>query len=177
MKRKLHVVFALFVGALLFARPAAAQFTVGYTDIGPIIGVGNIGSASIAFGGRFEHAIKTLPEFNNGILSVEASVNYYSWSWSGLGYSASVKYIPFGVTANYHFPVKSNPKLDPFLGVGLGYQAVTCNVSGIPCGYSSSVYFIGRAGGRYFFSPKMALYADLGAGAAVVNVGVMFKLH
>jgi hypothetical protein len=46
----------------------------------------------------------------------------------------------------------------------------------IDCDYSSGVYFVGRAGVRYFFSPAMAFYADAGAGASTFNVGVTFKL-
>src|SRR5262244_2839984 len=54
------------------AAPAAAQakgaanFSMGYTDIGPVVGVGGINGASASFGGRFEHAIKPLPDLGNG---------------------------------------------------------------------------------------------------------------
>ena len=34
-----------------------------------------------------------------------------------------------------------------------------------------------RAGERYFFSPKMAAYADVGRGGAAFNVGLTFKLQ
>jgi outer membrane protein W len=77
------------------------------------------------------------------------------------------------VTANYHFNVKSNPKVDPFVGLGLGNSSVSTDYTG---GYSSGVYFIGRAGIRYFYKPRLALYADVGAGAATLNAGVTFGL-
>jgi hypothetical protein len=168
------------------AQPAAAQaksastpvFGVGYTDFGVVLGLGGVGSASASFGGRFEHAIKPLPELGNGILGIQAAFDYYSWSGgAGLG-SYSWKYIPIGVTANYHFKM-TEPKFDPFVGLGLGYQIITCDAPGLPGGYcsNSAIYFIGRAGARYFFSPKMAAYADAGAGGATLNVGIMFKLH
>ena len=165
------------------AQIAAAQakgapiFATGYTDIGGVIGLGGIGSASASFGGRMEHAIKPLPELGNGMLGIQAAFDYYSWSGgAGLG-AYSWKYIPIGVTANYHFKL-DEPKLDPFVGLGLGYQIITCDAPGLPGNYcsNSAVYFIGRAGARYFFSPKMAVYGDVGAGGATLNVGVMFKL-
>ena len=165
------------------AQIAAAQakgapiFASGYTDIGGVIGLGGIGSASASFGGRMEHAIKPLPELGNGMLGIQAAFDYYSWSGgAGLG-AYSWKYIPIGVTANYHFKL-DEPKLDPFVGLGLGYQIITCDAPGLPGNYcsNSAVYFIGRAGARYFFSPKMAVYGDVGAGGATLNVGVMFKL-
>jgi hypothetical protein len=43
--------------------------------------------------------------------------------------------------------------------------------------FSSGIYFIGKAGARYFFNPKMAAYGDVGAGAATLNLGLMFRLQ
>ena len=162
------------------AKGAAGNFGLGYTDVSAVIGLGNIGGASASFGGRFEHAIKALPEMGNGILGIEASFDYYSWSARFTGYGWSYKYIPVGVTANYHFKL-DEPKIDPFVGLGLGYNIISCSVnSGTfngDCGYSSGIYVIARVGARYFFSPNMALYGDAGAGAATLNLGLTFKLH
>jgi outer membrane protein W len=151
------------------------------------VGLGNVGDASLAFGGRFEKAIKQVPDLGNGIIGIQAAVDYYSWSasgtFSGTRWESSVTYLPIGVTANYHFDLENN-RIDPFLGLGLGYQIISsdCNYSGAgfsyDCGFSSSstLYFIGRAGIRYFLS-RLALYADAGAGAATLNVGAMFKIN
>jgi outer membrane protein W len=173
-------------GLALAAAPVAAQmkgaanFSTGYTDVGPVIGVGGINGASASFGGRFEHAIKPLPDLGNGTLGIEAAFDYYSWGQDFVGYSWSYKYIPIGVTANYHFKL-DEPKIDPFIGAGLGYNIVSCSGTGafgsVSCGYSSGLYFIGRVGARYFFAPKMAFYADAGAGGAALNVGLMFKVQ
>lgn len=154
-------------------KASSTGFGAGYTDIGPAIGLGGIGSASMSFGGRLEHALKPLPDMGNGFLGIEASFDYYSWSAP----SYSWKYIPIGVTANYHFHL-DDPKWDPFVGAGLGYQIITCSYAGSGLGAcsNSAIYFIGRAGGRYFFSPSMAAYADVGAGAATFNIGLMFKM-
>jgi len=166
------------------AQAAAAQakstgsFGLGYTDVGVVVGLGGVGGASASFGGRFEHAIKALPDMGNGVLGIQAAFDYYSWSGgTGLG-GYSWKYIPIGVTANYHFKL-DEPKIDPFVGLGLGYQIITCDAPGLPSGYcsNSAIYFIGRAGARYFFSPKMAAYGDVGAGGATLNLGIMFKLN
>jgi outer membrane protein W len=169
------------------AKGSTPAFSMGYTDIGPTVGLGGLGGASAAFGGRFEHAIKALPDMGNGMLGIQAAVEYYSWSSSASGagftYTSSIKYIPVGVTANYHFNIADQPKFDPFVGLGLGYNIVSCSYSSNfgssfngNCGYSSGVYVIARAGARYFFAPKMAGYADVGAGGATLNVGLMFKL-
>jgi hypothetical protein len=189
---KMFMAFACVVGG---GHTAAAQvksagsgsFGLGSTDIGPVVGMGGLNGASASFGGRFEHAIKPLPDLGNGILGIQVAADYYSWSsgfaGSGFNYNASIKYIPIGVTANYHFKL-DEPKLDPFVGLGLGYNIVSCSYTSNVgsafngnCGYNSAVYFIGRAGARYFFNPKMALYGDVGAGGATLNLGVMFKMN
>lgn len=164
---------------------AAPMFNVGYSDIGPTVGVGNLAGASASFGGRFEHAIKALPDMGNGVLGIQVAAEYYSWSSSFRSgtsvFESSIKYIPIGVTANYHFKL-DEPKFDPFVGLGLGYNIVSCSYSGTftgsgDCGYNSAIYFIGRAGARYFFKPSMAAYGDVGAGGATLNLGLMFKIQ
>lgn len=175
MIRKAFGMAALVLCTAMSAQSVAAQdgFKLGYVDIGPTVGIGGLGSASAAFGARFERGVKELPNLGGGTLGIQVGVNYYSWS-SGF---FSVKYIPIGVTANYHFKIE-NTKLDPFVGLGLGYTIVTCDYTGlvdVGCD-DSAIDLIARAGARYFFSPKMALYGDIGAGGATANFGVMFKL-
>jgi hypothetical protein len=149
-------------------------FGVGYTDIGPVIGLGGIGDAGLSIGGRFEHGFKPLPDLGDGVLGIQAGFDWYSYD---LGVFGSISYIPIGVTANYHFKM-DNAKFDPFLGLGLGYYIVStpsCGTFG--CGsYNSGIYFIGRAGARYFMNPNIALYADAGTGAGALHLGAMFKL-
>ncbi|MBC7844818.1 MAG: hypothetical protein H7099_21125 [Gemmatimonadaceae bacterium] len=162
------------------ATEARAQVALGYTDAGVVLGLGNVGNANIAFGGRFERIFRKLPDLGDGLLGIGVSADYYSYSNGGGGYTASVKVLPIGATANYHFKIDPKKKLDAFLGAGLGYQVVTCSYNG-PGGSTnfcsnSAVYFIGRAGGRYFLKPNLAVYADAGAGAATLSVGLTFKL-
>ena len=153
---------------------------LGYTDIAGVVGLGGIGGASFSFGARFEKVLKSLPNMNNGLLGLQVGADWWSWNYNYFGAnSSSVSYIPIGVTANYHFKME-NKKLDPFVGAGLGYQIVnaSCVVNGVDyCGsYSSTVYFIGKAGIRYFLNPSTALYADAGVGAASLNVGATFRM-
>lgn len=183
----------LLCGAIAFsAQGAEAQdeaFNIGTTYVGPTIGLGGLGSASMAFGGRFERGIKKIPDLGSGTLGILFSFDYYSWSssgtFSGTTWDSSVKYIPLGATANYHFPLE-NKKIDPFVGIGLGYQIVStsCNYTGAgfsyDCGsgsYNSSLYFIGRAGGQYHVNQNVGIYADVGAGAATLSIGAMWRLQ
>lgn len=174
-------VLALFVASAAFAAPASAQgFSPTNLDVGPTIGLGGIGSASLAIGGRLEKGIKVLPSMADGILGIQASIDYYSYGRNFVNVGYDIRYIPIGATANYHFVIKDSPKFDPFLGLGLGYSILNCSYPGTGISDNcpnSGIYFIGRAGGRYYFQEKLAAYADLGAGAATLNVGLMFKLQ
>jgi hypothetical protein len=180
MTRRLFGAVAAFAIVAGSAQPAQAQFALGYTDIGATIGLGGIGSAGLAFGARFERALRAAPEgLGTGVIGLQVGADYYGWSASFPGYSWDVSYIPISATANYHFDLE-NDRIDPFAGVGLGYQIVSCSYSGSfgtnTCGYSSGIYFVGRLGARYFMNPNLALYGDVGAGAATLNVGAMFKV-
>lgn len=166
------------VGAALVAlstAPVGAQgkgFQPGYTDIGATVGLGNVGG-SLALGGRFERAIKKLPDLGDGTLAFGAAVDYWSYDQRVLNVNWGWSYLAFGGTANYHFKVE-NKKIDPFIGLGLGFWSASTDFVGAE---TSQLYFIGRAGIRYFFQEKMALYADAGAsGAAALNVGLVFGL-
>ena len=175
MIRKLIGTMAIAAVMAVPAQHASAQVSLGYTDIGGVIGIGNLGGANISFGGRFEHVFKALPDLGNGLLGIGVSADFYSFSSSYF----NIKYIPIGATGNYHFKLE-NKKIDAFVGAGLGYTAVTCSQTlttyNLGCGYSSGLYFIGRAGGRYFLNSNLAGYADVGAGAALLNVGLTFKI-
>lgn len=174
MIRKILGTAAVVVGLAAATEPVQGQFAVGYTDVGLTVGLGNVGEASLAPGFRFEKAIRDLPNYGNGVLGIMASAQYYSWNGPGYDWS----YIPIGATANYHFRLENNPEFDPFVGLGLGYQIVSCDVDGFGdvCD-DSALYFIGRLGARYFLNEKFAAYADAGAGGATINVGVTLRLN
>jgi len=172
----------LAVAALIAvpARDVSAQMAKGYTDIGGVVGLGGIGSAGLSFGGRFERVFKELPDLGNGLLGIGVSADYYSYGNNFGAFRSSLTFIPIGVTGNYHFKIE-NQKFDAFVGAGLGYFISSCDYPGStsvfdPCGGLSTIYFIGRVGGRYFYKPNMAIYADAGAGAATLNIGLTFKL-
>ena len=178
MPRSSRLTAAAAALLLTFAWSGHAQaqgFTAGSDHIAGVIGLGGIGDATVSIGGRFERAIKDLPEMGNGVLGFEASIDW--WHYSGRFGTAdySWTYIPISATANYHFHVEGG-EWDPFLGAGLGLWIVSDNCGSFDCGASSGIYFVGRAGVRYFFQPMMAVYADVGAGASTLNVGASFKV-
>jgi hypothetical protein len=173
------VAVATVVGAST-GQSQAVGIGLGYTDIGAVLGLGGVGGASFALGGRFEKIIKPLPDLGGGLLGIQVGIDWWSWSQTFGPSSSSVSWFPIGVTGNYHFKIEEK-KYDFFIGAGLGYQIVnaTCVYQGVDyCGgaYSSGIYFITKAGARYFFSPTMAAYADVGVGAATLNLGLAWRM-
>lgn len=177
-------VCALSIAGASVASAQDEGFKVTTTDIGAVIGVGGVSGAGVGFGGRFEKGFKELPDLRNGVLGIGVGVDYYSFSTSFLNFSGyDYKLIPISVTVNYHFQL-DNKKIDPFVGLGLGYEYYSvsgpaCTIGGIDyCknAYSSGVYFAGRAGLRYYWQPKLALYADVGSGAGSLHLGITYKL-
>ncbi|HEX9105741.1 MAG TPA: hypothetical protein VF832_00900, partial [Longimicrobiales bacterium] len=128
-------------------------------------------NGSLALGGELEHALARLPALGNGTLGLSAQAFYYHYApFPGMGVTA----IPLGAAANYHFGL-SERRLDPFLGLGVGYTRVSVSGSGLTVTEGSGVFFWGRAGLRYFVKPGVALHADAGLGTATLNVGVMVR--
>jgi hypothetical protein len=175
---------SFLVAAAVVALPSMASaqdrtLSVGYTDIGAVIGLGNIGDAGIAIGGRFERVIREVPSLGTGTIGIQIAADVYSYDY-GFNTDYSFRYIPIGATANYHFNLE-NKKLVPFVGVGLGYTVISCSYDDAVPGFdicpNSGLYFIGKAGARYFFQDNLALYGDVGAGAATLNVGLTFKIR
>lgn len=143
--------------------------SLGYTDVGAVLGLGGVGGAGIAFGGRFEKVFKALPDLGDGLLGLQVGADFASLS----GFGSSASWLAFGATANYHFKMEAK-KFDPFLGAGLGYATFRCG--SFACG-STGIFFITKAGIRYFMNSNMALYADVGVGGSTLNVGAVWKIR
>ena len=96
----------------------------------------------------------------------------YKWTYT---------YFVLGARAAYHLKLES-PKIDPYGGIMLGYTIVSFDE---PSGWSSVYDYSGGdsylmygfyGGARYFFNPRMAVYAELGYGFGVLNLGISYKL-
>lgn len=166
----------LLGGALALPGQAAAQFGPDQKFLGAHVGMSGVGSAP-ALGVNGEIA------YNKNI-GIGAWVDTWSYGDSYrtvLGnYDWNVRYVALAGTGSYHFPIKSTPKLDPFLGLALGYYVVNASTDGL-CGadYSGSAsrMFLGGFGGaRYFFKPNMSGVARAGFGDSFLTLGVDFKM-
>lgn len=175
-RRLLPFTLILLFTTLLLPASAAAQFGADQTYVGAHIGMSGVGSTA-AFG-------------VNGEVAYNDRITFGGWAdtWSygesfgsALGqYSWDVRYIALAATGAYHFPIESNTRIDPFLGVAIGYFIVNTEARGFDGvsygGDASRIFAGGFAGSRYFFKPNLAGVARVGFGASYLTLGVDFKL-
>jgi len=173
---KMSRILALsFFGALLVPHAASAQFGPDQTYLGAHLGVSGVGSAA---------AIGV-----NGEVGYDENITIGGWldtwsygerfTYSGGGGSWDVRYVALAATGSYHFLVEDNPKVDPFVGVAVGYYIVSTSgsVSGLAYTGSASRLFVGGYGGaRYFFRPDLAGVARVGFGSTYLTLGVDLKM-
>ncbi len=122
--------------------------------------------------------IEGFPVSFGGIIGLSKSEYDWTYLYSD-EYKWTYTYFLLGARAAYHLKMKSE-KIDPYGGIMLGYNIVSVKEpSNYPVGYSakSSYMMYGFYGGaRYFFNPKMAVYAELGYGFGYLNLGISYKL-
>jgi hypothetical protein len=161
MKKLLTCSF-LLVALLTFSFDGFSQaYKEGDNLLNGTIGLGN-GFGSISIGGSFEHG------FTDNI-SAGGSVDYLGLG-SGYG-SGGLLYIAGRGSFHAGELLKASDKLDPYIGLGLGYLSWP----GTGYGGSSGLFFQGHLGARYWFSDNLGGVAEIGAGAATLKVGVTLK--
>jgi hypothetical protein len=175
MKKSLATILLVL---LTVSIASGAAFEKGKTYIGPTIGLAWKG---LGIGLSADHAID-----KNWGIGGEISYTGFSEKFASGTYDAKWKYTFIGVLAagSYHFIVKSNPKLDPYLKAGLGYFHWSGSYSDnsgnsyknlYSAGYSSGVGVTGAGGIRYWFKPKLAGRAQIGY-PFYIGVGVDFVM-
>ncbi len=171
------VLLILLVSFFLISN-VSAQFEVGKHNAGPAIGLSFLGS-TVSFGGNYEYAmsVKEIGLDAPGVLGIGGIVRYWSYDEGFFSYSDFL----IAAQGNYHFKLENN-KLDPYLGLVLGYDIGSFDWGG-PSGslYDDSYggfVFGASAGMRYWFSPTMAVNGRFGTGSnsgSTFDIGLDFK--
>lgn len=125
----------------------------------------------------FDHAIQDR-------ISIGGTASYATSSYSFAVDKWSYSYLFLGARGAYHFAdeIKDLKNVDLYGGITLGYVIVSSSFSGPNASiYNYSVgasYFqFGLyAGGRYFFSPRWGVTAELGYDIGYFKIGVSYKL-
>ncbi len=123
-------------------------------------------------------------------LSFGVTIGYsayeYKYDLSSYEWKYDYSYLLIGARCSYHFIDLFNlPNADIYAGVLLGFTVVSFNVtvpSGLPSSISSaytespSFFDFGvYAGIRYYFTPMIGVYAEVGYSFGYINAGVVFK--
>jgi len=141
----------------------------------------NLVNAGIGLGGGFGTPIGL--SFEHGFTDKISGGAYaaYASKTEAFGFGDfKYTYLLAAARASYHFDLGVE-KLDPYIGVILGYNIASVKWSGggaLPAGTSAGggVIYGGHAGARYFFSEKIGVFAEAGYGVGNLNVGLTFKL-
>lgn len=130
---------------------------------------------------KFEHAVTD----HIGLgLNVAYATNewVYNYQFDNSTYTETTKRSTYSVLARFNYHFGESEKFDPYFGMGLGFRQAkwTSEDSGpegsgvelkslMPFGMDLTL------GARYFFTPNVALYAEVGAAKSVVQAGASFK--
>ncbi len=119
------------------------------------------------------------------VISVGPYLGYtsynYNYGFFGTRYKYRYTFFDLGVRGSYHFSELfeiANDKVDVYGGAFLGFVVSSYsgdNASGFSDPYASGLRLGLHAGARYFFSEKVAGYAELGYGIAPLSLGATFK--
>jgi hypothetical protein len=170
----------------------AQVFEKGSQAINLGIGIGNTGYFGSyysgflpSFSGSYEYGIVEVP-MGSDLTGVVSVGGYMGWSMAKYGYDTwgnddyylTTDFI-IAVRGNYHFIF--HEKFDPYAGIALGVDIQGSKWHGNGddpnIDYAETTPYGGAyAGARYYFSDKVAVYAEVGWLISVLNVGVTFKL-
>jgi hypothetical protein len=183
--KQLLALLALLICLSLVAAPTYAQSNaynkgdkvvsagIGFGGLGGIYGSTSMPTISLAF----DYGLDVPKISVGGIVGYASSTDDF-----GYGYSWKYTYIIIGARGAYHF-LEDNKNIDAYGGLLLGYNIVSATWNGSLAepgyGYSASASYMlfgVFVGGRYYFSPKFAVFGELGYGAGILTVGISYKL-
>jgi len=126
-----------------------------------------------------------------GVLLSYKGIGYdYTNPYSNYYYNEKWTYYIIGLRSAYHWDFFNSPKCDPYAGIMLGYYFLGYTFSsndpyyknpGDPYYYLSSGSYGSYLaislylGFRYYLTPKVGLWAELGYGYSTLALGVNFK--
>lgn len=155
-----------------------AQVGIGVGGLGGFYGTSSLPVISVGLDFGMHEFISI-----GGVAGYSSSKIEYPVLLQNQQYRYKYTYFTLGARGSYHFLQIPNEKFDVYAGAGLGYNIVSASydgpatLQGFAVASSGSYLFFGvHAGGRYYFSPNFAAYAELGYGLGILNVGIALRL-
>ncbi len=113
-------------------------------------------------------------------IGIGAALSYAqrSYSIATLTDKYKISSLLIGARGNYHFYMKE--KIDVYGGVTLGFNVASVKYPStypaiLQTAKAGGVIWAGVVGGRYYFKPTLAVYAEAGYGLGFLTVGVAKK--
>ncbi|MBS1490377.1 MAG: hypothetical protein JSS93_07605 [Bacteroidetes bacterium] len=170
--KKIYVLISV-LSVVAFSNRVLAQYQQGDKLLNLGVGLNSYYSAGLPLSASFEYGFT--PEISAGGIIDYISSDYYSYRYTSMF---------FGARGSYHFNKLLNindKSWDIYGGASLGFRTFSWG-SGygntVPGGTYASGLFLGiHAGARYYFTPRVGAFAELGAlGSSNARLGVTFKL-
>lgn len=175
MKKLLLALGALFASATM--GHAQDIFSKGASALNFGIGVGSYYSGTMTvppLSASYDYAIvDNLVNGDNGSISVGGYLGFSSNSINTLVGNYTQSHFVLGARGAFHYQFA--PRLDTYAGLMLGYEhnGVSGQFNSLTTnGVATSIF----AGARYFFSPTVAGFGELGYGVSFFTLGVSFRL-
>ena len=180
MKKNLLCTLLVF-----FALNCVNAQVIGYGDkiitaglgFGSYLGGNNYSLVFPPIGASFEYCIIDYLFDENSAIGVGGYLGYTANKWRGN--EVEVKYTYTAIAGKGYFHYNFARDLDTYAGLILGYNVVGRRISpanASPHTSSSGLVYSLFLGARYYFSPDIGAYAELGYGIATLELGVAFRL-
>ena len=181
MKKVLFLFFVVLVALSVSAQ--SDKFSVGTNVISGGIGVGSsiasgytYGSENLGLNLQYERG---LWEAGPGVISLGGYLGHKSYVYNDPADSYSLKwsYTIIGVRGAWHYTGLDIPNLDLYGGLMISYDALSFsdNQGTYSSNYGSTTELSVFAGARYYFTPHLAGYGELGVGVSILSLGLAVR--
>ena len=179
--KKFLLAALVFVGSLGVANAQEiASKGTSMVNLGIGLGYRFGGSMSVPpLSVAYDYSLKSGLIDGNGAITLGGYLAYTSANYSYWAQSTTASYTVLGVRGMFHYQFV--PKLDTYAGLMLGYHFTSVSSTAPAEHYESSsaasAFDMGVIlGARYFFTPRIGAFTELGYSLPYWNLGVTFKL-
>ena len=179
--KKFLLAALVFVGSLGVANAQEiASKGTSMVNLGIGLGYRFGGSMSVPpLSVAYDYSLKGGLIDGNGAITLGGYLAYTSANYSYWAQSTTASYTVLGVRGMFHYQFV--PKLDTYAGLMLGYHFTSVSSTAPAEHYESSIaasaFDMGVIlGARYFFTPRIGAFTELGYSLPYWNLGVTFKL-
>ena len=179
--KKFLLAVLVFIGSLGVANAQEiASKGTSMVNLGIGLGYRFGGSMSVPpLSVAYDYSLKSGLIDGNGAITLGGYLAYTSANYSYWAQSTTASYTVLGVRGMFHYQFV--PKLDTYAGLMLGYHFTSVSSTAPAEHYESSIaasaFDMGVIlGARYFFTPRIGAFTELGYSLPYWNLGVTFKL-